>query len=260
MNTFIFIVSQLTKPFLKVENVLAITSLVTFLALIKNWRRTARISAFISIFLVAMLTYTLPAQILVSRLENQFMPPNGKTLANADGIIVLGGAILEGKVSVERNQILINDNAERLTTSLMLMRQYPNLNLVYSTFSGQLLKKGVTENLAAQKFYTEQGISKKRLRFESNSRNTFENATESFKLVRPEKGSWILVTSATHIPRSVISFNEAGWSVIPYPVDFQTGTSLNFTQFNLSEGIKLWNRWLYEAAATLLYKLRFKAS
>ena len=40
--------------------------------------------------------------------------------------------------------------------------------------------------------------------------------------VRPllNKGSFVLVTSAFHMPRSMRSFNKAGLNPIPYPVDF----------------------------------------
>ena len=40
--------------------------------------------------------------------------------------------------------------------------------------------------------------------------------------VRPllNKGSFALVTSALHMPRSMRSFNKSGLNPIPYPVDF----------------------------------------
>ena len=42
-------------------------------------------------------------------------------------------------------------------------------------------------------------------------------------LIRPKPGeTWVLITSAMHMPRSVGVFRKAGWKVLPYPVDYKT--------------------------------------
>jgi uncharacterized SAM-binding protein YcdF (DUF218 family) len=59
--------------------------------------------------------------------------------------------------------------------------------------------------------------------FEAKSRNTFENAVFTRDLVKPKAGeTWLLVTSAWHMPRSVGIFRRAGFPVIPYPVAYRT--------------------------------------
>jgi uncharacterized SAM-binding protein YcdF (DUF218 family) len=78
-------------------------------------------------------------------------------------------------------------------------------------------------------------------------------------MVHPAPGEvWLLVTSAFHMPRSVGIFRAEGWSVVPYPVDYQTGAGpddpaygADFLQ-NLGQStlaLKEWiglvaNRWL----------------
>jgi uncharacterized SAM-binding protein YcdF (DUF218 family) len=58
---------------------------------------------------------------------------------------------------------------------------------------------------------------------ESESRNTYENAVLSKRVVAPQSGErWLLVTSAAHMPRAVGVFRAIGWRVIAYPVDFRT--------------------------------------
>ena len=43
-------------------------------------------------------------------------------------------------------------------------------------------------------------------------------------LVQPQPGqTWILVTSAVHMPRSVGLFRAAGWPVLPWPVGYKSG-------------------------------------
>ena len=43
-------------------------------------------------------------------------------------------------------------------------------------------------------------------------------------LVKPRPDQrWLLVTSASHMPRSVGVFRQAGWDVVPWPVNYRTG-------------------------------------
>jgi uncharacterized SAM-binding protein YcdF (DUF218 family) len=59
--------------------------------------------------------------------------------------------------------------------------------------------------------------------FEANSRDTWENAVFTRDLVKPKPGeTWLLVTSAWHMPRSVGIFRRLGFDVIPYPVAYRT--------------------------------------
>ena len=58
---------------------------------------------------------------------------------------------------------------------------------------------------------------------EDQSRNTAENAIFSRQLAAPKPGErWLLVTSASHMPRSIGIFRKVGFPVIAYPVDFHT--------------------------------------
>jgi uncharacterized SAM-binding protein YcdF (DUF218 family) len=58
---------------------------------------------------------------------------------------------------------------------------------------------------------------------DEKSRTTCENAAESFKALNPKAGeTWLLVTSAWHMPRAVACFRAWKFDVVPYPVDFRT--------------------------------------
>src|SRR5690606_20445467 len=60
-------------------------------------------------------------------------------------------------------------------------------------------------------------------RFEGASRNTAENARLTAAMLGAGQAlPWLLVTSASHMPRAVASFRAAGLEVLPYPVDFRT--------------------------------------
>ena len=258
MDTFIFIISQLVKPFFRIEAILALLILLIAIFHFRNWKSALNRTIIVSLVVVSITIFTAPAQLLVRNLENKHPQPSAAEIAESGGLIVLGGALIEGRTPFERNQNLINENGERLTTSLQLLRQYPKMKMIYSTYSGQLLPNGTTENQAAKKFYEAQGIPSDRLLLENKSRNTYENAKESLEVINPGDTPWILLTSATHMNRSVKTFEEAGWKIIPYPVDYQTGENIDWRQLSMSRGIQLWNRYIHETVASILYLLRFQ--
>ncbi|MBT4260207.1 MAG: YdcF family protein, partial [Nitrospina sp.] len=101
-------------------------------------------------------------------------------------------------------------------------------------------------SIVARKVFSQIGLDPERVRFESDSKNTLENALKSYELIKPAPDQrWILVTSAFHMPRSVGLFRKVGWNVIPYPVDFNTTKSIRL-KFDLreigrfSQGIREW--------------------
>ncbi|MDP6653906.1 MAG: YdcF family protein, partial [Gammaproteobacteria bacterium] len=56
----------------------------------------------------------------------------------------------------------------------------------------------------AQFLFEQLGVTEQAIIYESESRNTFENAQNSKQLLSPsEEQNWILITSAFHMPRSV---------------------------------------------------------
>ncbi len=58
--------------------------------------------------------------------------------------------------------------------------------------------------------------------FEEKSRNTWENAIFTRALVKPKPDeTWLLVTSAWHMPRAMGIFRKAGFKVTAYPVDYR---------------------------------------
>jgi uncharacterized SAM-binding protein YcdF (DUF218 family) len=68
---------------------------------------------------------------------------------------------------------------------------------------------------------------------------------------------WLLVTSAHHMPRSIGSFRQAGFSVDAYPVDFRTrGTSDLIRPFqSVSDGLRRTDTAAREWVGLLVYRL-----
>jgi len=119
----------------------------------------------------------------------------------------------------------LENSAERFIAFADLARRYPEAKLVYSGGGLSLDDGRFREADAAREVLQWMGMDIGRVIFERQSRNTFENVADSKELVRPAPGeTWILITSAYHMPRAVGLFRAQDWPVVPDPVDYRTGT------------------------------------
>jgi uncharacterized SAM-binding protein YcdF (DUF218 family) len=147
-----------------------------------------------------------------------------QNLDGAAGIIVLGGAI-DSAVSLGDGPPHLNESGDRMVEAVRLAARYPSLPVFFSGGKAELSprEEADTEAALAVRFFEAFNLAPPRVRFEERSRNTFENAVESAKALRPKPGQkWILVTSAFHMPRAKALFEGQGFEVLARPVDFRT--------------------------------------
>jgi uncharacterized SAM-binding protein YcdF (DUF218 family) len=187
-------------------------------------------------------------------LEGRFPPPAALP-ARVDGIVTLGGAV-DQVVTAARGQVALVDAAERLTAFVALARRYPDARLLYTGGSGRLTHREHRETTPARMLLADLGLDPARVVFEGESRNTYENARLSQALVSPRPGeTWLLVTSAAHMPRAVGIFRRAGWPVVPYPVDFRTTGGLDWPGSPLvAERLLMLSQAAREWAGLLAYR------
>ncbi|ADZ70242.1 YdcF family protein [Polymorphum gilvum] len=162
------------------------------------------------------------ANLLMVPLEDRFPAPS--TLPETvDGILVLGGAI-DTVVTGKRPFPGLTTAGERVAVIPGLARRYPQALIVHSGGSGLLFGNSSTEAEGAAQLFESFGLAPDRLVLEDRSLNTWQNAVYTKALVEPRAGqTWLLVTSAMHMPRAVGVFRKAGWTgVVPYPVDWRT--------------------------------------
>ena len=219
------------------------------------WRRVGKhLLTFVTVVALAIAILPIGRWLLLP-LENRF--PTVQSLPeHVDGILVLGGMV-DPIVSNERGQISLNDAIERLTEAALLARQYPNAKFVFSGGSGSLSRQDLKEADIIAPLLELMGLDGSRVLFENQSRNTAENAVFSYRLARPTPGeTWILITSAIHMPRAVGCFREAGWAVFPHPVDYKFKKSERFEwSFNLQAGLGNLTEGIHEWLGLLFYWL-----
>ena len=250
-----FVLSQLMS---------AITQPVFWLALwwgvallvISRWRRAAMGMLWLGLAVLGLLGFEALPQALLRPLENQYPVPTAAVVDRHVGVVVLGGATQHPRSYQAHAQVPLGEAAERMSVPVGLLRQQPKLALVFSGGEGRLWATGVTEAELARAFYQEQGVDLARVTLEAGSRNTRENARQVATLLGARcQEPWLLVTSAWHMPSAMAEFESVGCRVTPYPVDFRTGASTDWSEYALARSLMLWQTALHEWLGLAVYAL-----
>jgi len=128
-------------------------------------------------------------EVLTRPLEERFKRAGYSDVSRAKGMIVLGGGY------------------ERLLEAKRVAREFRHLSLLVSGASR------VDQEYCGREFHDF------RMQIDSRPLNTHQNAYYARAVLEPRSGEqWLLVTSATHMPRAVGAFRQVGFSVLPWPV------------------------------------------
>ncbi|HLT77364.1 MAG TPA: YdcF family protein [Ferrovibrio sp.] len=193
------------------------------------WRRTRllgiRLAAAMTVFF--LLIGILPVANWVLRPLEEHVPQQPLP-SQVDGIVVLGGSE-QVVIAESRNRPELSNAADRLIAFVALARKYPQARLIYTGGGIHWGETTLNEADIAARVFEDLGLDPGRVTFDSRSRSTAENAAFGKALADPQPGeTWIMITSAAHMPRALNAFNAVSWPVLPYPVDYRTATPRGF--------------------------------
>jgi uncharacterized SAM-binding protein YcdF (DUF218 family) len=170
--------------------------------------------------LVYLLSIRAVSDFIIKPLENAYPQPAVSEIKDAQAIVVLAGGSYDGVPDFDGAGQNSESSTVRLTTGLRLYRVL-HLPIVYS--GGRIHDYRDTEANIGYRFLKACGVEEKDLIKEDRSRNTAENAKFTKEICSQHHfEKVILVTSASHMPRSVAFFEREGMNVIPYPTDYKT--------------------------------------
>lgn len=246
MADLFFLLSKLLGMMIRVETVLL---LMIGAGLLLGLRRPRRGRMWIG---AAWLGFLL---IAIFPLGNQLLRPLEARfsahphLDDVDAIIVLGGGA-DPATSAHWGDATLNEAGERYLAAIMLAHRFPEARLLFSGGSGRVIGTLRSEAAVARDILVQGGVAPSRIRLESGSRTTAENARLLRAMIAQGQGGGrqVLVTSAYHMPRAMGSMCSAGWrGLVAWPTDYRTssfaegvGWNLQANLQDLNAGIKEW--------------------
>lgn len=133
-------------------------------------------------------------------------------LSDIEYVVVLaGGHILDPKIPVTSQ--FCYEGLVRLIEGIRLYKKCPKAKLVLSGGIGD--RTNVTDAILMADLSIELGVPKEDIILEQESMSTFDEARLIKPIVRNQR--FILVTSASHMPRSMALFRKLGMNPVPAP-------------------------------------------
>jgi uncharacterized SAM-binding protein YcdF (DUF218 family) len=188
-------------------------------------QRAGKVISTMAFALLLLLSYGPVPGFLLGRLESQYKPvilygdaqaPLPENLSSARWIVVLGGGhSSDPNVTAVTN--LSVSTLYRLTEGVELQRRIPGSRLLVS---GSAIFRSDSEAAAMAKVAEGLGVDRQNIVLEEESDDTEQQAVFIKRIVGADP--FILVTSASHMPRSIALFSRQGMNPVPFPTGNRT--------------------------------------
>jgi len=178
-------------------------------------------------------------------------------LKNYDVAIVLGGYSSYNKVA---ERVTFKESSDRIVQAMRLYKLGKVKKILLNGGSGSISEPELREAIFIQHFLLENGIQKKDILIEPDSKNTHENAVQAKGILEQNfpEGRYLLITSGYHMPRAMGCFKKLGVEFTPYPVDHFSGKR-KFVFDHLfipnAGAMIVWQGFLREVFGFVVYKV-----
>ena len=250
-----FLFKKIVGPlFFPMAIVLLILILGLFLLILSRRKMTGKVFILIGVLLLGTLSYEAVSERLLKPLEYMYPPLiHPVNMEDVRWIVVLGG----GHTSDQRLSVTsqISDlSLIRLVEGIRLHREIPKSKLI---LSGGMVFDPTSEANAMAKMAVAIGVKKEDLIHEEDSKDTEDQARFIHGLLKQEP--FILVTSASHMPRSMILFKRLGMHPIPAPTEYQVKKRWGISPkrfYPTADGLMKAERAFYEYVGLAWTKMR----
>ena len=193
--------------------VLAI-ALVIFGALIG--RKWICVSAVCLLYIFSM---PVASDYFVRAAENYAVRQTPESVSDADAIVVLSGFLYP--VASSKGVYTEWGDPDRFFGGLELFKAGKAPLLIFTGGQVPWQPSAIPEGLVLRKFAESMGVPSQSIQVTGEVENTAQEAIAVRKLFPDPSASILLVTSAFHMPRAEKLFQNAGFNVYSYPVDFR---------------------------------------
>ncbi|MBW4649309.1 MAG: YdcF family protein [Kastovskya adunca ATA6-11-RM4] len=245
---------------------LGLACVLLLVAFVLSWKRSRWVPLPIVLALVVLLVAGngWASNALVRSLEWQHIPKG--ELPNAEAIVILGGATKSQLPP--RPGVDLSEEGDRVFYGAQLYREGKAPIVIASGGRISWRGSGSSESADMAEILQVLGVPTSAIVQDPTSLNTYQNAV-NVKRILTEQGirRVLLVTSAMHMPRSLMIFQRQGIEAIPAPTDFlvseqdveESDRSREATLLNLlpdAERLQRTTRALKEYVGTAVYRLR----
>jgi len=144
---------------------------------------------------------------------------DSRDLEQYEGIILLGGF---SNYRAQSNSIQFTRSSDRLLQAVRLYKEGKAQYFIFTGGSSKIIVREKSSGEFLKDYLVMLGIPKDRILTEWKSRNTHENATETFQLLQSAGIShkkFLLVTSGFHMKRALACFKNMDIDVTPFKTD-----------------------------------------
>lgn len=260
MDNLFFLSSKILWSILNPESLLLISLSIIIFLFVRRKDNIAKKLLYFTVSIFMVIGFLPIGSWLIYPLETHF-PSHPKLPERVDGIILLGGSFITS-TSQSWNKVQTNQYADRIHDFLALIHQYPTAKAIFTGGSANVTNQRHTEAYFAEQLFNRIGIKKNRIIYENKARNTFENVIYTKQIAQPQpEETWIVVSTAYHLPRAVGIFCKQNWNIIPYPADFHTNPEeLLAPSLNLSGNLQQLNEGIHEWLGLTAYYLTGKTN
>jgi uncharacterized SAM-binding protein YcdF (DUF218 family) len=156
--------------------------------------------------------------------------------------IVLGGMT---EYNSDLKTLSIRRGGDRIWQAISLYKAHKIKKILISGDNGYVSDRGLHEAQQLKEVLINWGIPSNDIIAETKSKNTYENAQETAKILRrsyPHLNTKLLITSGRHMKRALACFEKADVLCTPFSTDLFSGPTRNYH----------WDQYIIPDSSTLL--------
>ncbi|MDF3077728.1 MAG: hypothetical protein K0S09_1617 [Sphingobacteriaceae bacterium] len=227
--------------------------LTLFLGIISKNRRYGKRLLITCLLLALIFSNRLLLDVLARAWDIQTYPKGNQQYSCA---ILLGGFASEDSQS----NGYFNSSSDRFIQAATLYHQKKVSHILMSGGNNAIRKSKFREADYVSMRLRQLNVPDSAILIENQAKNTLENASFAKKMLEAKhlKPPYLLVTSAFHMRRSILTFQAAGIDVVACPSDFKAGNR-RFAYDDLlphPDALSLWDLYIKEIVGYLVYQIK----
>jgi len=212
-------------------------------------------TSYFSILIFYVLSTSVFSNFLMKEIEGKYSYPNFNQDIKADAIVVLSGMMRINEF--ENSHIVEWGDIDRFFKGIELYFSKISNTIVFTGAKSPYNATKISEGDILKQYAIKFGVDKDDILVTREVLNTSDESIEVKNLIGDEK-LILLVTSAFHMKRAKSLFEEKGFKVIPYKVDFKTPPNISFNLIDFlpsANGLRKTEIALRELLGRLYYSL-----